>query len=84
MVYVPYKTPITWASRVSEGDTFVLLRIVTDEGLDGWAEALANPLWTGAVADDIVRHLAKVYEPLLVGADPLWTERLLGDPRARA
>ena len=79
VVYVPYKTPITWASRFSEGDTFVLLRIVTDGGVDGWAEALANPLWTGAVADDIVRHLAEVYEPLLVGADPLWTERLLGD-----
>ena len=79
VVYVPYVSPITWASRVSEGDTFVLLRIVTDEGVVGWAEALANPLWSGATADDIVRLLADVYEPLLVGADPLWTERLLGD-----
>lgn len=79
VVYVPYASPITWASRVSEGDTFVLLRIVTDEGLDGWAEALANPQWSGVVADDMVRHLAEVYEPLLVGADPLWTERLLAE-----
>lgn len=79
VVYIPYVTPITWASRVSEGDTFVLLRIMTDEGVDGWAEALANPLWSGANAEDIVRQLADVYEPLLVGADPLRTERLLGD-----
>ena len=79
VVYVPYEDPITWASRVSEGDTFVLLRIMTDEGVDGWAEALANPLWSGTTADDMARQLADVYAPLLVGADPLRPERLLGD-----
>ncbi|MCY4582769.1 MAG: hypothetical protein OXE50_08235 [Chloroflexi bacterium] len=79
VVHIPYKAPITWASRVSEGDTFVLLCVVTDEGVDGWAEALANPQWSGVVADDVVRHVSDVYEPLLVGTDPLQTERLLGD-----
>ena len=78
VVHIPYVAPITWASRVSDGDTFVLLRIVTDEGVDGWAEALANPRWSGATAEDIVRHLSYVYEPLLVGADLLRTERVLG------
>lgn len=77
VVHVPYKAPITWASRVSDGDTFVLLRIVTDEGVDGWAEALASPQWSRATADDIVRQVADVYGPLLLGADPLRSERLL-------
>ena len=79
VVHIPYKAPITWASRVSDGDTFVLLRIVTDDGVDGWAEALANLQWSGVTADVIVRHLADVYGPLMVGADPLRTEQLLGD-----
>lgn len=79
VVYIPYTAPITWASRVSEGDTFVLLRIVTDEGVDGWAEALAHPQWSGVTADDMVRHLADVYEPMLTGTDPFQPERLLGD-----
>lgn len=79
VVHVPYETPITWASRVSDGDTFVLLRIVTDEGVDGWAEALGNVLWSGANAQEISAHLARVYEPLLVGADPMRTERVLGE-----
>ncbi len=77
VIYVPYKAPITWASRVSEGDTYVLLHIVTDEGVDGWAEALANPQWSGATADDVLRLLSDVYGPLLAGADPLQPERVL-------
>ena len=77
VVYISYETPITWASRVSQGDTYVVLRIVTDEGIDGWAEGLGNLLWSGATAEDIAGHLSNVYGPILVGADPMRTERVL-------
>jgi len=75
VVRLPYKAPIKWARRTVDHDDYVLLRISTDEGIEGWAEHVEtiSPQGTsGAVA--VARGITDLFEPVLLGLDPLRTE----------
>ncbi len=68
-VAIPLPQPISVSNRTIAERDFVLVRIRTDEGLEGCGYGLARG---GLVAESIRHHLA----PVLAGQDPLATESL--------
>jgi L-alanine-DL-glutamate epimerase-like enolase superfamily enzyme len=76
ILHVPYRNPIQWGARAGEGDDYLFLRLRTDDGVDGWAEAQETPLWSGSTARILAQTLHEIYEPLLVGQDPTRPEQL--------
>lgn len=71
VVELPYKEPVQWARSSEASGKYVLLQICTDEGLVGIAEAVDKPTWTGSEPLLTCQLLRTIYEPLLVGLDPL-------------
>ncbi|MGC8607573.1 MAG: mandelate racemase/muconate lactonizing enzyme family protein, partial [Vulcanisaeta sp.] len=59
------------ASKISHGFTAVYVKVVTDEGLIGWGEAIAReaPEATASVINAL-------FKPMLIGKDPLDNEVL--------
>ncbi|MGC8543796.1 MAG: mandelate racemase/muconate lactonizing enzyme family protein [Vulcanisaeta sp.] len=59
------------ASKISHGFTAVYVKVVTDEGLIGWGEAIAReaPEATASVINTL-------FKPMLIGKDPLDNEVL--------
>ncbi len=76
LVRVPYRAPIDWASVSEDAGEYLLLRVCTDEGLSGLAEAADKPTWSGSTARLTAHTLRELYEPLVVGKDPLAPERI--------
>lgn len=66
-----YKEPIQWARSSEASSQYVLLQIWTDAGLVGLAETVDKPTWTGSNPLLTCQQLRALYEPLLVGLDPL-------------
>ena len=42
-----YPRPVRWKDTVEDGGLFMLLRLFSDEGFEGVAEAPIKPTWTG-------------------------------------
>ena len=59
------------ASRISQGFTAVYVKIITDDGITGWGEAIAReaPSATASIINEL-------FKPMLIGKDPLDTEVL--------
>ncbi len=76
VVRLPYRAPIAWQSVREDHGEYLLVRVCTDEGLYGLGEVADKPTWTGSTAALTARALREVYEPLLVGQDPLAPERV--------
>jgi L-Ala-D/L-Glu epimerase len=73
---VPYRRPAGFASgTVTEADN-VLVRVHTDAGLLGQAEAQPRPYTYGETQSSIVHTVATTLQDLLVGLSPLDTERI--------
>src|SRR5712691_6438935 len=68
---LPYKEPVRWRSVAEASGRYVLLRICTDEGAFGIAEVTDKPAWTGSTPERTAQLLREIYEPLLIGVDPL-------------
>lgn len=76
LVRLPYKEPIHWASSSESAAECLLLTLHTDDGLYGMAEVSDKPTWTGATVHATAQVLHEIYEPLLIGQNPLATERI--------
>ena len=76
VVRIPYKQHIVWGSREADGDDYVILRIRTDEGIDGWAQTLETTTWSGQTAYLTTHVIRELFEPALIGQDPLRPERM--------
>jgi L-alanine-DL-glutamate epimerase-like enolase superfamily enzyme len=72
---LPYPRPVRWKDTVEDGGLFMLLRLVTDAGLEGVAEGPIKPTWTGTTP----RALAAVIDDLLL---PALEKTDLSDPAA--
>ena len=73
---VPYRRPAGFASgRVTSADN-VLVRVHTDAGLVGQAEAQPRPYTYGETQASIVHTVRTALAELLVGLDPLHTEKV--------
>jgi len=56
---------------------FLVVRVHTDEGVDGLGEVSCTPLWSGEDQVSAAHFIAKVLAPVLVGEDPLERTRLV-------
>src|SRR4051812_4688875 len=66
-----YPQEIHWASTQEEGSDYVLLRLVTDDGLIGVAEGLAKPAWNSVTYRALAVILEELFIPLIRDIDLL-------------
>jgi muconate cycloisomerase len=78
LVRLPTRRPHRWASLTVAIGSYVLVRLRTDEGIDGWGEATALAQWGGdhgryfGESPATVLHVIKdLFAPFLIGCDPL-------------
>lgn len=88
---VPYKKPLEFASGSVHTADHVLVRIHTDDGLTGVAEAPPRPYTYGETQESIVAVIEKIFAPQILGLTPLEREvvharldRTVGNPTAKA
>jgi len=73
---IPYAKPMRFASGEVTAADHVLVRVHTDDGLVGVAEAPPRPYTYGETQASIVAIIRDVFAPALMGADPIARERV--------
>ncbi|MFI0816262.1 mandelate racemase/muconate lactonizing enzyme family protein [Streptomyces sp. NPDC021098] len=88
---IPYEKPLRFASGEVHTAEHVLVRVHTDEGLTGTAEAPPRPYTYGETQESIVAVIDKIFAPQILGLTPLEREavhekldRTVGNPTAKA
>jgi L-Ala-D/L-Glu epimerase len=92
---IPFRIPFTekkiWARGALDAAEHVLVRIRTDDGLTGIAEAPPRPTIYGESLKSIIAAIEDWFGPAVMGIDPFETEKVLerferwvGNPTARA
>lgn len=88
---IPYRKPLRFASGEIDVADHVLVRVHTDEGLVGTAEAPPRPYTYGETQQSIVAVVDKVFAPQITGLSALEREqvharleRTVGNPTAKA
>ena len=88
---IPYKKPLRFASGEVHTAEHVLVRVHTDEGLVGTAEAPPRPFTYGETQESIVAVVEKVFAPQILGLSPTRREtvharldRTVGNPTAKS
>lgn len=67
---IPYTHPLKFASGQVTDAEHVLVRIFSDEGLVGEADAPPRPYTYGETQDSIISIIEKVFAPQMIGLDP--------------
>ncbi|SKB73158.1 L-alanine-DL-glutamate epimerase [Arthrobacter sp. 31Cvi3.1E] len=67
---IPYRKPLKFASGEVRDADHVLIRIYTDDGLVGIADAPPRPFTYGETQESIIAVVSKVFAPALIGVDP--------------
>ncbi|MBF6382622.1 mandelate racemase/muconate lactonizing enzyme family protein [Nocardia farcinica] len=88
---IPYRKPLRFASGEVHTAEHVLVRVHTDDGVVGVAEAPPRPFTYGETQDSIVAVIRKLFAPQVVGLTLLQREtvaarlaRTVGNPAAKA
>lgn len=88
---IPYRKPLRFASGEVRTAEHVLVRVHTDDGPTGTAEAPARPFTYGETQESIVAAIGRLFAPQLLGLSPLAREtvherldRTVGNPTAKA
>ncbi|GAA4857442.1 mandelate racemase/muconate lactonizing enzyme family protein [Saccharopolyspora rosea] len=88
---IPYRKPLRFASGEVHSAEHVLVRVHTDDGLVGVAEAPPRPFTYGETQASIVAVLRDVFTPEVLGLSPWEREvvharlgRTVGNPAAKA
>ncbi|HLN76995.1 MAG TPA: enolase C-terminal domain-like protein [Nocardioidaceae bacterium] len=88
---IPYKKPLHFASGEVRVAEHVLVRVHTDDGLVGVAEAPARPFTYGETQTSIVAVIEQIFAPQVVGTSVMdrevvrdRLERTVGNPTAKA
>ncbi|RVU27732.1 enolase [Streptomyces antnestii] len=88
---IPYKKPLRFASGEVHTAEHVLVRVHTDDGLVGTAEAPPRPFTYGETQESIVAVVDKLFAPQLLGLSPTRREtvharldRTVGNPTAKS
>jgi L-alanine-DL-glutamate epimerase-like enolase superfamily enzyme len=88
---IPYAKPLKFASGEVHTAEHVLVRVHTDEGLTGTAEAPPRPYTYGETQESIVAVIDKIFAPQILGLSALEREavharldRTVGNPTAKA
>jgi muconate cycloisomerase len=77
LVRLPTRRPHRWASLTTAIGSYVLVRLRTDDGIDGWGEATALAQWGGdhgryygETPGTVVHVIEDLFAEFLFGADP--------------
>jgi L-alanine-DL-glutamate epimerase-like enolase superfamily enzyme len=70
-VHLRYRREVHWPSTDEEGADYLLLRLVTDDGLVGVAEGPAKPAWQGVNPRALSVILEELFMPLIRDVDLL-------------
>lgn len=88
---IPYTKPLRFASGEVHTAEHVLVRVHTDEGVTGIADAPPRPFTYGETQASVTGVIEKVFAPQLVGADVFAREqiqarlhRTVGNPAAKS
>jgi L-alanine-DL-glutamate epimerase-like enolase superfamily enzyme len=88
---IPYRKPLQFASGEVHTADHVLVRVHTDDGIVGIAEAPPRPYTYGETQESIVAAIGKLFAPEVVGLSLLEREvmharldRTVGNPTAKA
>ncbi|ROZ89321.1 mandelate racemase/muconate lactonizing enzyme family protein [Gordonia sp. OPL2] len=88
---IPYSKPLRFASGEVHVAEHVLVRVLTDDGIVGVAEAPPRPFTYGETQDGIVAVIEKVFAPQVIGLTLLEREvvtsrlaRTVGNPTAKS
>jgi L-alanine-DL-glutamate epimerase-like enolase superfamily enzyme len=88
---IPYRKPMRFASGEVTVADHVLVRVHTDEGLTGTAEAPPRPYTYGETQASIIAAVTGLFGPAVTGLSPLerevaWSRmnRTVGNPAAKA
>ncbi|WP_067677001.1 mandelate racemase/muconate lactonizing enzyme family protein [Nocardia miyunensis] len=88
---IPYRKPLTFASGEVRVAEHVLVRVHTDDGVIGIAEAPPRPFTYGETQDSVVAVIQKIFAPQVIGLNLLQREtiharlnRTVGNPVAKA
>ena len=74
---IPYKTPLKWGlAGYLEAAEHVLVRVHTDAGIVGMAEATPRPTIYGESQASILHAIREWFAPMIIGLDPAHTERI--------
>jgi muconate cycloisomerase len=69
---IPLKPERRMISALGRHDVsdFLLVRVVTDQGVEGWGEATVTPRWSGETCRGALAIVEDVLAPSVIGADP--------------
>lgn len=88
---IPYAKPLRFASGEVHTADHVLVRVHTDDGLVGVAEAPPRPFTYGETQESIIAVIRKIFAPEIVGLSALEREgiharlnRTIGNPAAKS
>ncbi|TPQ21090.1 mandelate racemase/muconate lactonizing enzyme family protein [Streptomyces sporangiiformans] len=88
---IPYTKPLRFASGEVHTAEHVLVRVHTDEGLTGVADAPPRPFTYGETQASVIGVIERIFAPQLTGMDVLAREpvhallhRTVGNPAAKA
>jgi L-alanine-DL-glutamate epimerase-like enolase superfamily enzyme len=88
---IPYRKPLRFASGAVTAAEHVLVRVHTDEGLIGTAEAPPRPYTYGETQASVVAVMHQLFAPAITGLSPLDREAIharlnqtVGNPTAKA
>ena len=63
-IFLPTRKPYRWAFGVKHGAVLVLLKVTTNDGVEGYGECIGTPS-----AEAICAYFQKI-EPLCIGCSP--------------
>jgi L-alanine-DL-glutamate epimerase-like enolase superfamily enzyme len=75
-VDIPYKIPFRVSTGGVTSGNFIILRIMTDEGIDGIGSSIGFPLM-GNTRESAMAQMKSIASGVLLGQDPLNTEKIL-------
>ncbi len=88
---IPYRKPLRFASGEVAVAEHVLVRVHTDDGLTGEAEAPPRPFTYGETQESIISVIGTLFGPAVTGLSPLEREtiharlnRTVGNPTAKS
>lgn len=73
---IPLVEPLHWVSGYMTHAEHLLIRIQTDEGIEGICEGVPRPGIYGETQESIYHMINKVFAPMLIGLDPFDTEKI--------
>ena len=76
LIEVPFRQPVVAVHGTRSGQSSALVRIVADDGAEGWGNVDPTPGYSETTSEEVCRT-ARALVPVLVGLDPFNVRRVL-------